>query len=484
MSERSKILYLVRLLGLIASLVLVGRPIEVAAQTTGDPCASGPGSFSVLFLVDQSDSMSGTTVADVAIPASDPTGLRQYAPGFALSWIVQHPRPTPTLPIDVLGVVSFGRTASVDLPLTAVASNQFGPAADAERQRLANAFRLELRGDTDFLPAFVAAEAQFEQQARTCGDEIGERAIILVTDGAPCVVAAGCNPKAPYWPGDRAYLKQVFEDVEAMFDPHAYRLWVLTLTRPDAVDLERTLPAWTELAERYRGTVISLRHDPVDLQRTVDGILDELSHVPITPTSSPTPSPSPSPGPSTSTPTPVATATAIVPPPTPSPTPSPPSDGGQILIVAGIMTALAVLGGLLFFLSATHLPRGSLVFVGTADREERGRLAFNGWSPVTYLNAADCARLLPSLGIASLTVRAGPIVGGRTTIDLTLIGADGHIVNHRFYDTEADFVNDRREDEVVYEAMRVFPRPRSLWEGAAARPGGVGQRFSGFPEPF
>ncbi len=556
-----------RLLLLALIVVLFARPAPAAARSLDSACPTGPDTFSVLFLVDQSDSMGGTTIARTPVPASDPRAQRRYAPTFALYRLGEERFLVPWHPADALGVVEFGHQPSVALPLTAIAPDWRDLAGwDAQRADLAAGFAAKSRGDTDFRQAFAAAAEQFAQQERACGADVGQKAIVLVTDGVPCVVASGCDPAASFWPSDQTYLRQLIDEVEKTFDRRSYRLWVLALSPPGSAGLARTLPEWQELARWYDGSVVSLAGTTVATATRVNQILEQLglrsrwslcstpgavepslaqlslwlvklangaptaielpdgttlrtddprvalhletatdeelvvsspppgqwrwsgcadlasfadrstptvapaeptatpivtpSTTSVVATLTPTPSPAVTPVGPTATPPATATGTPVPPPtvpPTRTPTPTPPRPSPPIFLI-GMLGALvaAAIGILAYILYNRQGPRGRLVFVGVADRDERGTLDLVGWPHQVRLGAEECARYLPAIGLTSLTAQAGPSVNGRTTVKLLLIGQDGHVVNHHFRDNEADFVNDRNDCEVVYEAISVF----------------------------
>lgn len=259
-------------------LLALGRPTgSEAAPAAAAPCAEGDSAISVIFLIDQSGSMGGTVVAGRQYPPSDPTEQRRYAPAYALSRLGEERLLAAEHPISVLGVVGFGKAAAVDLPLTAIA-----PAPkdfrgwEAERARLVERLKADSRGDTNFHAAFEAAAQQFKDQEQQCAGKTGKKAIILVTDGGPCLAEAGCDATMPYWPQDREQMQRLKQYVRATFDPAEYRLWVLTLTRPDPVDLERVRPDWEELTREYRGDLIALSENKNDVSDRVGAILREL----------------------------------------------------------------------------------------------------------------------------------------------------------------------------------------------------------------
>src|ERR1700738_2384414 len=76
-------------LGIVAMLAMVNTLGTSAADAAGGACTDGQHTFSVLFLIDQSGSMGGTTVGGMRIPASDPAEQRRYAPTYALARVAE-----------------------------------------------------------------------------------------------------------------------------------------------------------------------------------------------------------------------------------------------------------------------------------------------------------------------------------------------------------------------------------------------------------
>ena len=268
-------------LAVAASLVALGLLLspEAAARTLAAGCAQAPGGLpttSVLFVVDQSGSM-GVGSPSTGIAPSDREGNRRNAPGIALAGLANRRLFAAGHPVHVMGVIGFGDQAQVDLPLTAIGPDPNSPGAwVAEERLLIDRIKADNRGSTNFLGAFEAAAREFREQVQTCGERTGQKAIVLVTDGGPCLPAQGCNPNAPFWNGDREHMRQVKELVRASFPPNEYRIWVLTLSRPNAVDLERTRPDWEELAGQYRGRLIALANNHQDIVEKVNSVLREL----------------------------------------------------------------------------------------------------------------------------------------------------------------------------------------------------------------
>lgn len=143
-------------------------------------------SLDIVFLVDQSGSMSG----DDGNP-NDPLGNRFQAPRYAMDWLANNRLGQCPTAIHRIGVISFGTESEVNLPLTVI-----NPATqeewDAQRATLEQQISEEHMGTTDPLLAFKDAQKMLEN-APDQGMLLRKQVLILLTDGQPCVQSLGCT---------------------------------------------------------------------------------------------------------------------------------------------------------------------------------------------------------------------------------------------------------------------------------------------------
>jgi len=168
--------------------IIAGPALSISAQApqpvTGGTCDE----MQVVFITDQSGSMSGTTG-----DASDPDGLRFAAPQEAikvLSALRYSSYPTTTLKV---AIVHYGDQAVTALPWTSL-----DVSSQADTDQLIAAIAPQLapvpsQGNTNTKGAFEYAETLFDQvRPQTGGCPV--RVVVAVTDGQPRVAAANFNP--------------------------------------------------------------------------------------------------------------------------------------------------------------------------------------------------------------------------------------------------------------------------------------------------
>lgn len=142
----------------------------------------------VIFLVDQSGSMSGYA----GIPPADPNEQRQYAPQAMidlLAELVLQKCPNTT---HRVAVVSFGTTARIDVDLTSISP---GTATEAQilKESLFENIVAENMGQTAHRQAFAQARAILNRRADISGEIPRRTIVIFLTDGLPCEPDYGCN---------------------------------------------------------------------------------------------------------------------------------------------------------------------------------------------------------------------------------------------------------------------------------------------------
>lgn len=159
---------------------LLAPPMDVHASKTPQMCFA----LDVVFLIDQSGSMSGAT-------PNDPLGQRFNAPRYALDWLANNRLGMCKNAVHRIGVISFGTEAVVDLPMTniePVDQNHW----NGIRPGLENQIQERNMNATNPLFAFIEAKKMLDS-APALGNEFRKRAIVLLTDGQPCVPGIGCS---------------------------------------------------------------------------------------------------------------------------------------------------------------------------------------------------------------------------------------------------------------------------------------------------
>lgn len=211
--------------------VLIGVMVTVCLSVPvlwaqNEPLYQG---LDILFLVDQSASMSGAT----GRPPTDPNNLRFEAIQYALDTLSEYRALVPEGSVFRMSVVNFGGRAEVNLPWTEV--GQAGDARwESERARLmqmlsADAFQSdnEMSLATDFLAGLEVASAQFAQlPSPTDGQHL--RAVVVLTDGAPCIPIStdmGCDDRAR----QLSYMIDLVSFVETEFVGADYQFFVIAI---------------------------------------------------------------------------------------------------------------------------------------------------------------------------------------------------------------------------------------------------------------
>jgi len=147
-----------------------------------------PGGIDIVFLIDQSGSMSGTGGSNE--PANDPSKIRMDGVTTVnnyLQFIYQTNklyRESSNISGQKLvfrvGVISFGTTAEVDAPLTEINFE-----SDDKLKEFNSQFTTKSLGNTNFPAAFDLAKGLFDKAGDPLPGQSRQRVIILVTDGRP-----------------------------------------------------------------------------------------------------------------------------------------------------------------------------------------------------------------------------------------------------------------------------------------------------------
>lgn len=223
------------LLLILISISAIGSGTVHADDVPAPP--AGYDGLDIIFLVDQSGSMGGASYGFApAGQGYDPLGLRFEAVQYALMMLGQY---RLSIAPDVqmrLSVVNFGDEAAiVDEAADWIMIAPTGQAVewDATFEQIAailsaDSFRERHNppnlGNTNFFAAFDAARLKFAELPQS-GDRY-LRAVVLLTDGAPCVPQQfDCDDFA----AQKRHMQNVIELTEAAFPAPDYAVYVLTL---------------------------------------------------------------------------------------------------------------------------------------------------------------------------------------------------------------------------------------------------------------
>ena len=309
---RRNLSWLLLLLGLLLALTAV----VATAQEAADYQACSP--IDVVFLIDQSTSMSDAS-------GNDPTEQRKYAVQSAIDLMADIALDSCPGVIHRVGVISYGSTAEVDLPLSEIGPfNAAEPdVAYSRRDQLKASVRATTLGQTNPSDAFAQAKAMIDNAAPlNDGEQPRKRAIIFVTDGIPCVdndlgLCSPAYPAGQYMVGlqekinagftfdtialAREQCLQAVRDAQAdpeaelPFDerqrcltehpagPESYDnstfIWVLLMR-----DAGRPYPTsvyniWQNIVNHYAGRLLDLSNNRQAIPTAFRGILEQLTGV-------------------------------------------------------------------------------------------------------------------------------------------------------------------------------------------------------------
>ena len=183
---------------LMALFLLTGAFfLAASSEAQAAPLAEetpGPGECSnldVIFLVDQSASMGGLPPSEHAL-GNDPTLQRKYAVEGMIDMLVDLTIGQCPDSYHRIGIISFGDEAQVDLPFSIISPADSTDAIDL-RERLKASVQATNLGATNTWDAFREAKRMFDNAGPTpAGTDPRKRVVILITDGYPCLDAAGC----------------------------------------------------------------------------------------------------------------------------------------------------------------------------------------------------------------------------------------------------------------------------------------------------
>ncbi len=188
-------------------------PTFVVPQGAIQSDQNAPDCFAMdfVFLIDQSRSMSRQN------NPNDPLGQRFNASRYALDWLANNRLARMMRCPDMvhrMGVISFGTTVEVQMELTALSTNSPDEWKTKLRELEPKIEALNLDGTEPQL-AFAAAKQMLDESDRP-GNLPRKRAIILLTDGQPCLSnGEGCSQDGDaFW---STYWTQLSDQIQEDF---------------------------------------------------------------------------------------------------------------------------------------------------------------------------------------------------------------------------------------------------------------------------
>lgn len=206
-------LLFILIITLLASRWSGASAIPIQAQVNEAPArnqAAPPSdklcfALDLVFVVDQSGSMSDST-------PNDPLEQRIEAPRYAIDWLANNHLGACPNSVHRIGVVSFGTEAEVDLPMLTIAPNNqedWETILDSARQKL------EARNMEATNPLLGVQKAvELLNSVTPLEDDLRRRAVIVLTDGQPCVPGVGCSFQ-PNDPVNQRYLQTLTDTIES-----------------------------------------------------------------------------------------------------------------------------------------------------------------------------------------------------------------------------------------------------------------------------
>jgi hypothetical protein len=297
---------------LILSSLLIPSNIAVQAETNPQGTSALCYSLDVVFLIDQSSSMSG------GFSASDPTQQRKFAVQSAIDYLADTALDKCKNANHRIAVVSFGSVAQTDLEYGEIGPETIQEAIDI-RNRLKKKVDVYDLGDTQPLKAFKKASEIFSSNLTTAtvSKEAGlrKRVIIFITDGIPYPTQNGwlryiqdlkkavVDNELPFNPvlleqekcleeltvryseltkapdEERNTCLSKYPAAESEFNSSTY-IFGLFLRSNDAYTAQY-IDAWNEIFESHAGKSIILSKNRQDIPSTIRNLISRLAAVEV-----------------------------------------------------------------------------------------------------------------------------------------------------------------------------------------------------------
>lgn len=277
--------------------LLITPPRQGVIKAQNDTVYVG---LDIVFLIDQSGSMGGPEAGcTVCSYANDPLGLRFAAPEFAIDLLgdsvsLLNQQTEREEPVDVqVAIINFGSTAQLDVgPVVIDATTEDEWIAEwnaiqsdlaQNRENLTNVNLQKTNHKAAFERA-VEAFAQMQQNVTNGNAKSGERlrAMILLTDGGPCV--EDCSAPDNLWSDDqiREYLTELQADVRGTSEEPGYfpvdEYEILVIAMKDPVDpyWGTTKQIWEQITNDNARLANTLNEVGVYLYQFLNPILQDL----------------------------------------------------------------------------------------------------------------------------------------------------------------------------------------------------------------
>jgi hypothetical protein len=211
--------------------VITAPALPGMAQT---PAPATCDELQVVFIIDQSGSMSGTTG-----DPSDPDGLRFAAPEEAIKVLSALRYSTYQTTTVRVAMVHYGDNASTALPWTTL-----DVSSQADTDQLMNSIAPQLapvpaQGNTNTKGAFEYAASLFDE-VRPQVDGCPIRTIVAVTDGQPRVAVANFNPTT--------HLQELIAFAQQRLPAPAHKIYVIGLDRTNEF-FDQNKPLYDQLTQ-------------------------------------------------------------------------------------------------------------------------------------------------------------------------------------------------------------------------------------------
>ncbi len=275
MSHRSKGFVWCGLIIVVWGLLLPQGTLK--SQASASPFTG----IDVIFLVDQSGSMGGPTYGGDQV-TNDPQGLRFQSMQYAMQWLgdfAHFAAPQSTLRISVIG---FGDPQhSIVVDWTELSPANFTTAQwqtqknDLDLLLSAKHFGFRSFGFTQVEDAFRYARERFDNLPPLPSDQRNIRAIVVITDGAPCA-QSDCSIVANHrqLTNIRDFANQVFPSPDYQFfliliETEGDVIWKEYGNDWEAVLRERNNPSHVHRVAKANDTALEVLHLLKDLRDTI-----------------------------------------------------------------------------------------------------------------------------------------------------------------------------------------------------------------------